>query len=180
MYLNREIYRLYVRFKKNLLSLFALTVTFLEHCESAENLMKVYVMLRNTKHTNFANQHSYFCMAYTVAPTSWKKKKKSPQTPFSTILQFVAASEPFLHYYNIELIQNCSFQLNCRSNAANSSRNYILNQMISFESAVLLITKAFLSPPVQHARWAHIHHILSICRLSLDPNSLNNNSYIEK
>ncbi len=37
----------------------------------------------------------------------------------------------------------------------------------------------FLSPPVQLARWAHMYRFLSVC-LSLDLNSLDNNSYLRK
>ena len=46
--------------------------------------------------------------------------------------------------YNLELrwnfnsIPNCSFELNCQCNAANSSWNFILNQMISWESVIAL------------------------------------------
>ncbi len=36
---------------------------------------------------------------------------------------------------------------------------------------LIILSKLFLSPPVQHARWAHRHHIPSVvCRLSLDQN----------
>ncbi len=34
-------------------------------------------------------------------------------------------------------IQNCNFELNCQSNAENSSWNFIFNQMISWDSVAL-------------------------------------------
>ena len=47
--------------------------------------------------------------------------------------------------------------------------------------ASLPMSSCILSPPVQHARWAHRHRILSVvCRLSLDQNSLNTNSHLYK
>ncbi len=41
--------------------------------------------------------------------------------------------------WNFNSIQNCSFELNCQSNAANSSWNFILNQMIRREIVSLYV-----------------------------------------
>ena len=64
-------------------------------------------------------------------------------------------------------IQNCSFELSCQSNAANSSWNLILNQLIRWESVCPLSFIHSLNPFMPRRRlhdyWADLSNVRGWC-----------------